>query len=82
MPLAGLCERLGIAAVFEYLEMQPAITRLGFEPRLSEPKSLVLPLHHQVMFLFYTGDMAQFQVRIFGLVFGSPERTEKANCSS
>lgn len=23
------------------------ITRLGFEPRLTEPKSVVLPLHHQ-----------------------------------
>lgn len=28
-------------------------TRLGFEPRLSEPKSEVLPLHYRVIFFFH-----------------------------
>ncbi len=30
------------------------IARLGFEPRLSESESLVLPLHHQAMVISAT----------------------------
>ena len=38
--------------LLEALKWKAAATPLGLEPRLSEPKSLVLPLHHGV------GDLA------------------------
>jgi hypothetical protein len=46
LPRHGLL-RLSASRCF-WTQIYPA-TRLGFEPRMREPKSLVLPLHHRVV---------------------------------
>ncbi len=45
-------QKEGLCALQDDVKSRKEITRLGFEPRLTVPKTEVLPLHHRVISLW------------------------------